>query len=84
MSFPRQERHKCSLFEEEIPAITYNSGGSYTLRSLLQSTKLLDVSWLFSRRTTCGTPCKNTMGAHCSPFVEDIQYLHHLQLLELL
>jgi len=36
MSAPRTERHKCSLFEEEIPAITYNSGGTYTLGALLE------------------------------------------------
>ena len=36
MSSPRQEKHKCSLFEEEIPAITYNSGGTYTLGALLE------------------------------------------------
>jgi hypothetical protein len=36
MSGPRTERHKCSLFEEEIPAITYNSGGTYTLGALLE------------------------------------------------
>jgi hypothetical protein len=41
MSSPRQERHKCSLFEEEIPAITYNSWGTYTLGVLQQSTILL-------------------------------------------
>ena len=38
MSVPVTSKHKCSLFEEEIPAITYNSGGTYTLGALLEVT----------------------------------------------
>ena len=36
MENPDPQRHKCSLFEEEIAAITYNSGGTYTLGALLE------------------------------------------------
>ena len=36
MSVPVTTKHKCSLFESEIPAITYNSGGTYTLGALLE------------------------------------------------
>ena len=36
MSVPVTTKHKCSLFEAEIPAITYNSGGTYTLGALLE------------------------------------------------
>ena len=38
MENPDTQKHKCSLFEDEIPAITYNSGGTYTLGALLEVT----------------------------------------------
>lgn len=30
VSTPRSHQHKCSLFNQEIPAITYRGGGTYT------------------------------------------------------
>ena len=30
ISAPRAHQHKCSLFNQEIPAITYRGGGTYT------------------------------------------------------
>ena len=37
MTRPSPGQHKCRLFEEEIPAITYNSGGTYTLGALIEA-----------------------------------------------
>lgn len=37
MSNPDINQHKCKLFEDEIEAITYNSGGTYTLGALLEA-----------------------------------------------
>jgi hypothetical protein len=31
------------LLQEEIPAITYNSGGTYTLGALMQAVEVLQV-----------------------------------------
>jgi hypothetical protein len=36
--------HKCRLLDSEIPAITYNSGGTYTLGALQQAIDVLKVS----------------------------------------
>lgn len=44
MSFPDEEQHKCKLFEEEIPGITYNSGGTYTLGALLEAQAVFQFS----------------------------------------
>ena len=44
MSFPDTKKHKCKLFEEEIPAITYNSGGTYTLGALLEAQKVFEYA----------------------------------------
>ena len=44
MSVTDLHRHKCTLFEEEIPAITYNSGGTYTLGALLEAQKVLEYA----------------------------------------
>ena len=35
--------HKCRLLDTEIPAITYNSGGTYTLGALQQAIDVLQV-----------------------------------------
>ncbi len=35
--------HKCRLLDAEIPAITYNSGGTYTLGALQQAIEVLKV-----------------------------------------
>jgi hypothetical protein len=47
MENPDPQRHKCSLFEEEIAAITYNSGGTYTLGALLEVQYLCILKELF-------------------------------------
>ena len=44
MSYPDAEQHKCKLFEEEIPAITYNSGGTYTLGALIEAQAVFQYS----------------------------------------
>ncbi|XP_023320541.1 sushi, von Willebrand factor type A, EGF and pentraxin domain-containing protein 1 [Eurytemora carolleeae] len=44
MSVPVTTKHKCSLFESEIPAITYNSGGTYTLGALLEAADVFRFS----------------------------------------
>ena len=36
--------HKCKLLDEEIPSITYNSGGTYTLGALQQALEVLSHS----------------------------------------
>ena len=35
--------HKCKLLDSEIPAITYNSGGTYTLGALQQAIDVFKV-----------------------------------------
>ena len=37
MTFAMDDKHKCRLLDEELPAITYNSGGTYTLGALLEA-----------------------------------------------
>ncbi|CAB4066558.1 CSMD [Lepeophtheirus salmonis] len=37
ISHPHKDNHKCQLFQKDIPAITYNSGGTYTLGALRQA-----------------------------------------------
>ena len=44
MSAPEGGRHKCSLLEMEIPSITYNSGGTYTLGALLEAQQVFRYS----------------------------------------
>ncbi|KAI1888389.1 hypothetical protein AGOR_G00184640 [Albula goreensis] len=41
ISAPRTHQHKCSLFNQEIPAITYRGGGTYTKGAFQQATKIL-------------------------------------------
>ena len=36
------ERHKCKLLEQELPAIGYTGGGTYTLGALLEAQSVLD------------------------------------------
>lgn len=36
--------HKCRLLDSEIPSITYNSGGTYTLGALQQALQVLKYS----------------------------------------
>ena len=40
---PEEAIHKCRLLDTEIPAITYNSGGTYTLGALQQALDVLQV-----------------------------------------
>ena len=40
---PDDAIHKCRLLDTEIPAITYNSGGTYTLGALQQAIDVLQV-----------------------------------------
>ena len=40
---PEDAIHKCKLLDTEIPAITYNSGGTYTLGALQQAIDVLQV-----------------------------------------
>ena len=46
MTQPNPNFHKCILLEEEIPSITYNSGGPYTLGAIMQAIDVFQV--LFS------------------------------------
>ncbi len=48
MTRPSPNYHKCLLLEDEIPAITYNSGGTYTLGALMQAIDVFQVTFLFS------------------------------------
>ena len=41
MTFAVAEKHKCLLLEQELPAIGYNSGGTYTLGALLEAQEVL-------------------------------------------
>ncbi len=41
VSLPSEAHHKCRLLEREIPAITYDSGGTYTLGALRQALEVL-------------------------------------------
>jgi hypothetical protein len=43
MTQPNPNLHKCLLLEEEIPSITYNSGGTYTLGALMQAIDVFQV-----------------------------------------
>ena len=43
ISNPKDDYHKCNLLDQEIPAITYNSGGTYTLGALLQAIDVFQV-----------------------------------------
>ncbi len=49
MTRPSPNYHKCLLLEDEIPAITYNSGGTYTLGALMQAIDVFQVTFLFFR-----------------------------------
>ena len=44
MTSPDIEKHKCTLFEREIPSITYNSGGTYTLGALIEAQAVFKFS----------------------------------------
>ena len=44
MSTPDIERNKCTLLEREIPGITYNSGGTYTLGALIEAQAVFQFS----------------------------------------
>ncbi|XP_064199795.1 sushi, von Willebrand factor type A, EGF and pentraxin domain-containing protein 1 isoform X2 [Anguilla rostrata] len=44
VSAPRSHQHKCSLFNQEIPAITYRGGGTYTKGAFQQAAKILSHS----------------------------------------
>lgn len=39
---PDDQRHKCRLLEQELPAIGYTGGGTYTLGALLEAQSVLD------------------------------------------
>lgn len=41
-SISREEKHKCRLLEQELPAITYTGGGTYTLGALLEAQSVLE------------------------------------------
>ncbi len=43
MTQPSNGYHKCLLIEEQIPAITYNSGGTYTLGAMMQAIEVFQV-----------------------------------------
>ncbi len=43
ISSPGEEHHKCRLLETEIPRISYDSGGTYTLGALRQALEVLQV-----------------------------------------
>ena len=47
ISAPKDDYHKCNLLDQEIPAITYNSGGTYTLGALLQAIDVFQVLIIF-------------------------------------
>ena len=49
ISDPKEDYHKCNLLDQEIPAITYNSGGTYTLGALLQAIDVFQVTIIFKR-----------------------------------
>ncbi|KAJ8262626.1 hypothetical protein GJAV_G00168500 [Gymnothorax javanicus] len=44
ISTPRSHQHKCSLFNQEIPAINYRGGGTYTKGAFQQAAKILSHS----------------------------------------
>lgn len=44
MTQPSNDYHKCLLIEEQIPAITYNSGGTYTLGAMMQAIEVFQVT----------------------------------------
>lgn len=46
ISSPSPHFQKCFLLDEEIPAISYNSGGTYTLGALEQALDVLQV-WCY-------------------------------------
>eukprot|EP00095_Tigriopus_kingsejongensis_P000543 maker-scaffold212_size255419-snap-gene-0.10 protein:Tk00543 transcript:maker-scaffold212_size255419-snap-gene-0.10-mRNA-1 annotation:"hypothetical protein BRAFLDRAFT_103549" len=50
ISSPSPNFHKCFLVEEEIPAISYNSGGTYTLGALLQALDVLQHARTHSKK----------------------------------
>ncbi|KAM6949553.1 LOW QUALITY PROTEIN: sushi, von Willebrand factor type A, EGF and pentraxin domain-containing protein 1 [Aplochiton taeniatus] len=44
VSAPRAHQHKCSLFNQEIPAITYRGGGTYTKGAFQRAAQILRQS----------------------------------------
>ncbi|XP_063042299.1 sushi, von Willebrand factor type A, EGF and pentraxin domain-containing protein 1 isoform X3 [Engraulis encrasicolus] len=44
ISAPRAHQHKCSLFNQEIPAITYRGGGTYTKGAFQRAAQILQNS----------------------------------------
>ena len=50
ISRPGPQFHKCHLLEVEIPGLTYNSGGTYTLGALMQAVEVLQFSRPHSRK----------------------------------
>ena len=55
---PEDAIHKCKLLDTEIPAITYNSGGTYTLGALQQAIDVLQVSMSDTKKITLLKKCK--------------------------
>ena len=51
MTRPNPSFHKCLLLEDEIPAISYNSGGTYTLGALMQAIDVFQVKAEMSSST---------------------------------
>jgi len=45
LSHPSDDKHKCSLYEEELPKIEYTGGGTYTLGAVLEA-KVSVVNYL--------------------------------------
>lgn len=41
VSYPTEENHKCALLENQLPTITYQGGGTYTLGAMLQAQEVL-------------------------------------------
>lgn len=41
LTHPKDDNHKCSLLEEELPKIEYSGGGTYTLGAMLEAEVLL-------------------------------------------
>ena len=41
LTFATADKHKCHLLDQELPAIGYNSGGTYTLGALLEAQAVL-------------------------------------------
>lgn len=41
VSSPTEENHKCALLENQLPTITYQGGGTYTLGAMLQAQEVL-------------------------------------------